>query len=123
MFDFEVQGLDSLIGKFDRLTRQIELAKEEMPREFVTWQRDDMKRRYPNMQTGQGGDTTTAITSIWPRSRAYDEKLRVRPKRAGPRRYSPRRIVHSTRPVLRRELYLKLVQRMTELVGKAMKWP
>ena len=123
MFSVEVQGLDPLIAKIDRLPRQIEVAKEEMPRQLMTWQRDDMKRRYPNMQTGQGGDETTATTSIWPRSRTYDEKLRVRPKRTGPRRYSPRRVVHSMRPVLRPELYLKLVQRMTELLGKAMKWP
>lgn len=124
MFSAEVHGVDPLIAKLDRLSRQIELAKEEMPREFIDWQRTDMRRRYPTMQTGQTGNDTTVMTSIWPRSRQVVQRRQsaTQPKRrAGPRMVGPRH--HSMRPILRVELYDKLKARMTELIWKALKWP
>jgi len=130
MFSVEVQGVDPLIAKLDRLTKQIEVAEEEMPRELVTWQREDMHRKFPNMQAGQAGDETTALTSIWPRSRLIKPREKQPRLTGGPRLKKAPRValpgsgrVHSTRPVLRPELYDRLVARMTELIGKAMQWP
>jgi hypothetical protein len=127
MFNVEVQGLDALLGKFDRLTKQIDDAKQEMPRQLMEWQREDMGRHYPNMQVGSLSGETIAMTSIWPRSRTYDQQHRRDRrgiKRSGPRQYTVGgRSVRSGRPILRIALYHKLVERMTELIGKAMKWP
>jgi hypothetical protein len=127
MFEIRLEGVDALTSKFDRLTKQIEDAKTELPNMVIAWQRDDMHRKYPNQQTGGlgGGSETFVLTSIWPRSRTYDRAKRVSPKAQGPRRYTPGgvRLGRSTRPILRAELYVKLMQRLVELGRKAMKWP
>jgi len=129
MFDIKLEGIDALVGKFDQLTKQIEDAKAELPREVVAWQRDDMRRKYPQQLTGSalgGGIETFVVTYIWPRSRTYDAtKRRKRPKSKGPRQFAPSgvREGRSTRPILRAELYAKLMARLVALGRKAMTWP
>lgn len=119
-----MQGLDPLIAKFDRLAEQITEAKQELPKQLVEWQRVDMRRQYPNIAASESGDDTIASTEIWPRSRMQQARPhKAAPAQAGPRVYLGGGRVHSARPILRQELYQKLVERMTELVRKAMKWP
>jgi hypothetical protein len=120
----DVEGADALIDKLDQFAKQISDAEREMPEQLMEWQRDDMRRKFPTVQTNQGGNETVAQTSIWPRSRTPERRqLRAGPKQARPRVYAPRTMVRSTRPILRIELYRKLVERMTALIVKAMKWP
>ncbi len=125
MFEVEVEGVEPLVKKFDRYTKQFEDGKDEMPREFVEWERTDMHRRYPTMQTGQSGEgvETVAATTIYPRSRTFVRKrVSMLGKRPG-QRIAPHFVHQSHRPILRAELYQKLVHRMHELLGKMTRWP
>jgi hypothetical protein len=93
MFSIEVQGADELVAKFDRYTKQIEEeGKDMLPHAVLEWQREDMKRKYPNQQTGTLGDgkETFVLTTIWPRSRTYVRKNGSQPRRAAPRVARPR---------------------------------
>lgn len=124
MFSIEVHGADELVAKLDRYTKQIEdEGKDGLPDEVLEWQREDMKRKYPNQQTGQlgNGTETFVLTTIWPRSRTYVRKSGSRPKKFAPRFSGPRRVA-SGRPILRQELYDKLMERGRELLRKAMQW-
>ncbi|SIO49818.1 hypothetical protein SAMN05443247_06555 [Bradyrhizobium erythrophlei] len=131
MFEIKVDGLDALLKKFDRFGKQVEELQHSVPQELVDWQREDMRRRYPNMTTTSSGHETEASTEIWPRSRR-PSKDQHRPQHQGPKAYS---IIHaapsqhrgpvprSTRPILRVELVRKLHDRMVKLTAEAMKWP
>ena len=130
MFDFTTQGFDELGLKVMEYEKNIDQLEIDMPNELIEWQREDMKRKYPNMDAGKTGNTTTAATSIWSRSRESDKPKsrlndRRRIRRQGPRQYgnSTFRQVRSNRPILRAELLKNLYQRMTKLVEESMRWP
>ena len=142
MFEVKIDGLDQLLKKFDTFGKQIAALQQSVPQELVNWQREDMRRKFPNVETETSDNETSASTEIWPHSRleAQEEQARrqgLGPKQRGPAHYAPKqhRIVHagpkqqrgpmprSTRPVLRQELKQKLHDRMTRLTSEAMKWP
>ncbi len=130
MFEIKVEGADALLKKFDTFGKQLDELHKQMPEELVDWQRTDMRRKYPNIEVSGDKDETTAETDIWPRSRNEQAGSGfARPNRpvvAVPKQYRLRgagRQPPSTRPILRTELFKKLVDRMTKLVGEAMKWP
>jgi hypothetical protein len=129
MFEVKVEGLEPLLKKFDTFGDQLDALHKQMPEELVEWQRDDMRRRYPNIDISEDKDETTAETDIWPRSRIELQPGFKRPRRpalAQPKQHRLRgagRPPPSTRPILRAELFTKLVDRMTKLLGEAMKWP
>jgi hypothetical protein len=130
MFEIKVEGVNELLKKFDAFGKQLDELHKQMPEELVEWQRTDMRRKYPNIEVSSDGDETTAETDIWPRSRNEQAGSGFRrpklPVIAAPKRYRLRgagRTPPSTRPMLRTELFSKLVDRMTKLIGKAMKWP
>jgi hypothetical protein len=129
MYEIKVEGLEALLKKFETFDKQIEELHKEMPQQLVDWQTDDMRRRYPNVKVDESNQSVEATTEIWPRSRLESEPgfKRSRPIiKKGPtitRLKGAGRPPASTRPILRTELFTKLVDRMTKLLSEAMKWP
>jgi hypothetical protein len=125
MFELKIEGVEALLKKLEKYEGQITELHKAMPEELETWQRDDMKRKYPNTQTDTVGNETSASTSIWPRSRQPSKDTHHR-RQQGPRQYRPVKrgpVVGSNRPILRAELLTELWQRMVKLTAEAMKWP
>jgi hypothetical protein len=109
--------LGDVPAKFDLMIQRIvTLAVVQMPGELTEWQTDDMKRQFPNLDFGTGPTTDDiwAATTIWPRSRLSAE---VKP---GSRRRNPK--YRSQRPILRQELFGKLITRMQDLLFTAIRW-
>ena len=125
MFEIKIDGADALSAKLTKYIAQVKELHTSMPEELVTWQRDDMKRKYPNIQVDSAGEEITATTEVWPRSR-QPSKDRHHHRKQGPKQHRPARrgpIVHSTRPILRASLYDQLRDRMNKLLAEATKWP
>jgi hypothetical protein len=126
-FEISIDGVDPLLKKFDAYAEQLKELQTTMPEELVKWQREDMHRHFPNVETTVGATETDAVTSIWPRSR-QSERRPVAASGKGPRTHRPKtaspvRQVSSHRPILRPELFEKLHDRMLDLLRKTMKWP
>lgn len=103
-----------------------DLAEHGMQQELRDWQVEDMKRRFPNTE-----DPTflSSETTIWPRSRTYEQthKNRVRtfrkPMSALPRLVGTLgRPGTSHRPILRPALYERLIERMGALMARTLTW-
>lgn len=110
MFTFTVTA--EFIGDgIDNRLQQIDSMRESIPLEMVAWQRDDMRRQYPNIE--EIGDSW--LTLIWPRSR-----LEVRRRAQGRKRKTVfTRAALGSRPILRPELFDKLHNRMRLLLANA----
>jgi hypothetical protein len=126
----KVEGLDELLKKFDTFDKQITGLHKEVPQQLVEWQTEDMRRKYPNVKVDETELLVEATTEIWPRSRLEEPGSgfkRPRPTvKKGPtmaRLKGAGRRSPSTRPILRTELFTKLVDRMTKLLSEATKWP
>jgi hypothetical protein len=125
--------------KLERMSTTVEqFGSFEIPVGLSAWQREDMNRQYPNQEHP---DNKTALTRIWPRSRASTVG-RFHPKRAptGRPRGRPKgvktgqgrpvfrrtrmRLVKgaASRPILRPELFVKLCERMAMLMQDKIKW-
>ena len=129
MLEVKVEGLDELLKKFETFDKQVEDLHKEVPQQLVEWQTEDMRRKYPNIKVDETQQSVEAATEIWPRSRlelAPGFKRSRPPVKKGPtmaRIKGVGRPPPSTRPLLRTELFTKLVDRMTRAVNEAMKWP
>lgn len=122
MFEVKVEGVEELLAKLNKYDAQIKALHHTMPDELTDWQREDMKRKYPNTQVDSTDTETKATTSIWPRSRQPSkDKRRLGPKQHQPVKRGP--VVRSNRPILRAELLRQLWDRMVRLTAEAMKWP
>jgi hypothetical protein len=123
-FDVEFDGLGNVTATLDGMADKIsKFGKEEMAKELTAWQRDDMKRTYPNTKQE---DETTVSTEIWPRSRVSEGH---KPNTTSARRvrvYAPprggQRVTSSTRPILRSELFATLCDRMSVLLNRVLTW-
>jgi hypothetical protein len=123
MFEIRIDGIEPLLAKFDKLEDQIVALQKTMPAELEAWQRDDMKRKYPNMTVEIVSNETTATTYIWPTSRTPSGRRR---RFQGPKQHQIRNagpVVRSKRPILRAELLAQLWERMVKLTAEALKWP
>jgi hypothetical protein len=128
----------SLMAKLERMEMRVEqFGSFEIPVGLSAWQREDMHRQYPNQEHP---DNKTAMTRIWPRSRASTEgrfhpkrpptgRPRGRPKgvktgqgRVIVRRTRMRLIKGAKRPILRPELFVKLRERMAQLLQSKIQW-
>jgi hypothetical protein len=129
MYEIKIEGLEPLLKKFETFDKQIEELHKEVPQQLVEWQTEDMRRKYPNVKVDETPQSVEATTEIWPRSRLEQEQGFKRPRpivKQGPtitRLKGAGRPPASTRPILRTELFTKLVDRMTKLLGEATKWP
>jgi hypothetical protein len=117
--------VSGLIDRLEVMTKKLEEFPKHMAEELTAWQTEDMRRRFPNTETP---DENTVETDIWPTSRIVerDQKkinaiLRTRRTAASRPRIG---VVRSgaNRPILRPELYDKLVKRMDELMAKELTW-
>lgn len=143
MFEIKGQGVEAFVKKLEKMSEQLAELHHAWPEELEKWQREDMRRKFPNVSTDTIADETSASTEIWPHSRLELQEEQARrqnqrgPKqyrvaRAGPTQYRLGRVapkVHrgpeqpSMRPILRDELKTKLYDRMCALAAEAMKWP
>jgi hypothetical protein len=123
MFEIRIDGIEPLLAKFAKLEDQIVALQKTVPAELEAWQRDDMRRKYPNMTVETVNNETNATTYIWPTSRTPSARRRrfQRPKQHRPATAGP--VVRSNRPILRAELLTQLWDRMTKLLAEAVKWP
>jgi hypothetical protein len=121
--------VSSLVERQEAMVKKLEeFPKRHMTAELTAWQTEDMRRRFPNTKMP---DEHTVETDIWPSSRTArvverDQKkinaiLRARKTANRPRLGAVRRI-GTNRPILRSELYEKLVTRMDELMVKELSW-
>ncbi|MFH0298360.1 hypothetical protein AAFX91_14175 [Bradyrhizobium sp. 31Argb] len=126
MFSVVLDDVINLVTKFDKLAEQVGNLHQAVPEELTAWQRDDMRRKYPNMTVTATGNQTAAVTLIWPRAR-FERPQPGKQATRGPKVYRPRGVVGrqptSNRPILREELKDQLDQRMLGLTREAMKWP
>jgi hypothetical protein len=115
-----------LVARLDAMTEKLKEFPKYMADELTAWQTEDMRRRYPNTET----EESAVSTEIWPTSRVVekDQKkinkiIRAR-KNAGGKALAVRSQVKGGhhKPILRPELYDKLVVRMDELMAKELTW-
>lgn len=118
-FEVKVDGASELFYKFGRLHEQINGLQNDLPREFMDWQRQDMNRSYPKEET----KTLSVSTSIFSRGRRRVGERKKSASKTGARRFVRRRGSSTHRPILRPELFDKLRQRMVAICEAALKWP
>jgi hypothetical protein len=94
MIEIKIDGIDALLKKLETFGKQIEELHQSVPQELLEWQRDDMCRKFPNIEVENSGNETAASTEIWPHSRL---KRRKSKRGGGP---SGRSSTH--RPISRR---------------------
>jgi hypothetical protein len=129
MPEIKIEGVEPLLQKLEAFNRQFAELHKQVPQQLVEWQTEDMRRKYPNVKVDETPQSTEATTTIWPRSRLELQPgfKRSRPTtKQGPtvaRIKNVGRHPASTRPLLRTELFRKLVDRMTRLLDEATKWP
>jgi hypothetical protein len=130
VIEIKIDGVDTLLKKLETFGKQIEGLRESIPQELTDWQREDMRRTFPNLKTETSGNEIAASTEIWPRSRLPSKdqhrqhqgpKVRSLVPIAPKQHRDP--MARSTRPILRAELVQKLHDRMIRLTTEAMKWP
>src|SRR5262245_19275842 len=126
MLSVHIEGADKIEATLDSMMETINDFPVPMAEEFVKWQRQDMRRTYPNFDIV---DPKTIATSIWPRSRAsarYYRRKQIAQQNKGPRQ--KRIVIKSTgrtkskRPILRPILFDKLCERMAALMEKVITW-
>ena len=122
MFNISLDASD-VIDKLGEMEKKLKDFPKEMGEELTTWQTDDMRRRYPNIDVTD----TYVETDIWPTSRLAqqpDKKKQaqiVRAKKQG-KPVTVRPKGSGQRPILREELYEKLVKRMDDLLNRCLSW-
>jgi hypothetical protein len=119
--------VSGLVARLEAMSKKLEEFPKHMAEELTAWQTEDMRRRFPNTEMP---DENSVETDIWPTSRVVerDQKkinkiIRAR-KNAGGKALgvSGKPIAGHHRPILRPELYEKLVKRMDELMAKELSW-
>jgi hypothetical protein len=116
----EFDTLDAELKLNDMMLKIRSLAETDIPQEFHDWQVEDMRRTYPEVE---GPTFLTSETMIYPRSRTYSSRGKSRT--AAPRRAPVRRrgiALQANRPILRPELFDKLVERMAEMLKDKLTW-
>lgn len=115
--------VDAIQGRIDGMIEHVAGLRQEVPAEFITWQTDDMHRRYPNLEES-GEDWLHAwMTRIWPRARGRAINKKFARRRGTPIKrnksvFSMRPVVTSGRPILRDELFDMLRARMRKLLDR-----
>jgi hypothetical protein len=111
-----------LVETLSNMEEKLKNFPQDMGVELTEWQTEDMHRKYPNTTV----DESSASTEVWPTSRLVERddkkaKAAVRAIKAS-RKPTVSLKGHNNRPILRPELFDKLVARMNELMGERLKW-
>ena len=119
--EFDIE-MDSLTESVDDMVATVDgLMQNQVYSEFVEWQEQDMKRKYPSI-TPEG--LNSVHTMIYPRSRlSHRRKGAWRFARKGGRakpKYGRRgrHFIPSKRPILRPILFKQLCDRMLKMLGE-----
>jgi hypothetical protein len=128
MLDIEVET-EAVAKLLDSMTDKIKtFGHEEMPQGLTDWQVEDMHRKYPETKAEQVSEEEySATTMIYPRSRTYEQTHPHRAHAVARRKpvlsAMPRLIKSVLRhPILRPELFDKLLSRMTAMLSEKIKW-
>jgi hypothetical protein len=117
--DFDPGGVGKLL---DRIERQMDELRAEIPEQFADWQNDDMNRKRAQTKTIENEKPTSnfvrSSTFIMPTSR-FRVKKRRRAIRKLKRTGQHERIKVSNRPVLRASLIEDFKLRFRELLDRA----
>jgi hypothetical protein len=129
---------DKIVERLNAMTASIDVfGKTDMPQGLTDWQVQDMKRKYPETDLEENiGDEVSATTTIYPRSRTYDQTHPYQHRPAHlmhhvvatavrkPVLSSMPRLKHSIirHPILRPELFDMLFSRMTAILSEKIKW-
>lgn len=122
---FDTSNAQSTLTRMQNQIRDV--GHEIIPGQLTAWQTEDMHRHFPNTEQP---DYVSAETTIYPRSRTYEQTHRGRSfKPSRPMSPRPRLIGAakpgaggSNRPILRPALFDKLVERMSEMLSVNLKW-
>lgn len=109
-----------------------DVGHEIIPEQLMTWQREDMHRQYPFVTAP---NYVSAETSVWPRSRTYEQMHKSKARQTKRLSALPRAVgtlgkpiprkgtgTSTARPILRPELFDKLVERMGAMLSANLKW-
>jgi hypothetical protein len=112
-----------LVETLSNMEEQLKNFPQDMGVELTAWQTEDMHRKYPNTTV----DETSASTEIWPTSRVAErdgKKIAAafRAQRTATRKPTVSLKGNTNRPILRPELYDKLVARMDKLMSEQLAW-
>lgn len=115
MLIVEVDGaaVDEMIGN---MLKHVADFEGPMTDEFLVWQADDMNRRHPEAKTSPDAVETTILARG---RKSIGHRLRPPPFGRQPARQPIRR---GPRPILRPELFEKLVERMGALMERVLTW-
>ena len=115
-FEVKVES-EKLLQQFDDMQTRVTELGQKLPQVFLDWQREDMNRKFPKVDEHSGLSVTTLV---YPRSR----RKRVRKSSSGKstNRKPQRRVVGTTRPILRPVLVDQLFDRMKEMCREAIEW-
>ena len=111
----EFLGADVLEQQITAMANRLEHGSDALTLELMAWQREDMHRKYPNIQRPDNA----VLTLIWPRSRVTNRPRSERRRAAVAKkrvRGGGRRLPYSTRPILRAELFDTLKDRMMTML-------
>jgi hypothetical protein len=112
----------SVLRLLDKIERQAEELRAELPVEFAAWQNDDMNRKRAQTKTidveRPTANFTRASTFINPTSR-FRVKKRRRAIRKLKKAGQHERIRKSNRPVLRASLLVDFKERFRNLLDRA----
>lgn len=121
MFTITLDASD-VIDSLASMEEKLKNFPNEMGQELTNWQTEDMRRRYPNTSV----NANVAETDVWPTSRTAEQpRQRRRVARTLGKSSSGTPVVRAAgaiRPILRPELYDKLVARMDKLLGEKLSW-
>jgi len=96
------------------------LQKLPLADELTAWQREDMKRRFPEIQDVT---PTSATTLIHTHTRGRGSaRGRANRRQRSQGKKAPRPIIRSKRPILRPELFDRLCARMVAMLTRELKW-
>lgn len=119
---------EDILATVDSMLDQLSGFTNEITKEFLHWQAEDMRRKEPDA-TQEDKDVYTIIT---PRSTVHNRPQSQRAQRTPGTLYRRQRKPitvqqvsnkpRSTRPILRQELFERLEERMLALMKKDLGW-
>jgi hypothetical protein len=120
MLEIKLDGLENIEHTVTEMMHVLKkFGNEDIPNEFFNWEGESLHRRSPWVK--RIGRRKSYITFVRPHS-AASMKMRHRTMIRARRRHKTL-MRGTTRPILRPSLFSDLVQRMTALMERTIRWP